>query len=136
MESVDAIISFMKQNKPGLIFANLVEFDMIYGHRRDVGGYARALMDFDERIPEIIGAMNEDDVLMITADHGCDPTYRGTDHTREYITLINLRRKIKADVDLKVRKTFSDIAATITDLLNVEYSGQGSSFKEMILKID
>lgn len=136
MESVDAIISFMKQNKPGLIFANLVEFDMIYGHRRDVEGYAQALMDFDERIPEIIGAMNEDDVLMITADHGCDPTYRGTDHTREYIPLLIYGEKIKADVDLKVRKTFSDIAATITDLLNVEYSGQGSSFKEMILKID
>lgn len=134
MESVDAILSFMKQNKPGLLFANLVEFDMLYGHRRDVKGYAQALIDFDQRIPEIIAEMNKDDVLMITADHGCDPTYQGTDHTREYIPLLIYGEKIKSNVNIKIRKTFSDIGATITDLLKVKYTGQGNSFKDIIIK--
>jgi phosphopentomutase len=134
MDSVAAILRFMKSNRPGLIFANLVEFDMNYGHRRDVTGYAAALRDFDRRLPELMDALRQNEVLMITADHGCDPTWQGTDHTREYTPLLVYGPKIKPNVNLGIRKSFADIAATITELLAVEPVAHGESFARQILQ--
>ena len=111
-----------------LIFTNLVDFDSKYGHRRNIEGYANAIQEFDNAIPDILNAMRDDDLLFITADHGNDPTWTGTDHTREYVPLIVYGNNIKNNVDLGIRETFSDIAATICDYLNVESTGFGSSF--------
>lgn len=136
MDSVDAILDFMKEEKKGLIFANLVEYDMIYGHRRDVQGYAQALEDFDKRLPEIKENLNDDDVLFITADHGCDPTYEGTDHTREYVPLLVYGNNIKIDNDLNIRDSYADLAATISEILSVKKTEDGNSFKNLIIKED
>ncbi|MGM0410392.1 MAG: phosphopentomutase [Bacillota bacterium] len=136
MDSVDATLEFMDSNKEGLIFSNLVEYDMIYGHRRDVEGYAQALKEFDNRLDEILNKLSENDVLFITADHGCDPTYEGTDHTREYVPLLAYGKNIKEDNNLGTRSTYADLAATITDLLNVEKVEDGKSFKNEIVKED
>lgn len=134
MDSVDATLEFMAQEKPGLIFANLVEFDMTYGHRRNAAGYAQALKDFDQRLPEFFEKMKPEDVLIITADHGCDPTYRGTDHTREYVPVLAYGAMVKEGLDLGVRKSFADLAATITELLGVEQPDDGESFAKELLK--
>ncbi|MGM0436705.1 MAG: phosphopentomutase [Bacillota bacterium] len=136
MDSVNAVLNFMEENKEGLIFANLVEYDMIYGHRRDVEGYAQALEDFDKRLPEIKKKLNDDDVLFITADHGCDPTYEGTDHTREYVPLLVYGNNIKEDNNIKTRNSFADLAATIAEMLSVEKTKDGVDFKNLILKED
>lgn len=133
MDGVDHTLEYMKTDKKGLIFTNLVDFDMTYGHRNDVQGYANALKEFDNRLPEIIAAMKDTDVLMITADHGCDPTTPSTDHSREYIPVIVYGKNIKQGVDLGTRKGFSDISATILDLLNLPIETKGSSFKKEIL---
>lgn len=134
MEGVDKTIEYLKNSDQGLIFTNLVDFDQNYGHRRNVNGYAEALKAFDERIPEIKAAMKEDDLLIITADHGCDPTHKGTDHTREYIPLIIYGEKLEKDVDLGVHSSFSDIAATISDIFKLEQSISGSSFLNQLFK--
>lgn len=133
MDSLDAMLDYMDELKNGLLFVNLVEFDMIYGHRRDVEGYANALKDFDRRLVEIMSKMQENDVLFITADHGCDPTYEGTDHTREYVPILAYGDKIRRDINIGVRETFADLAATIADLLAVEKPLAGESFAENIL---
>ena len=117
----------------GLCFVNLVDFDMAYGHRRDIDGYANALSEFDAWLGEFIGGLGEDDLVMITADHGCDPSYTATtDHTREYVPLLVLGRSVKP-VDLGTRKSFADISATITELLNVPYETSGESFAKEII---
>ncbi len=116
MDGVDRTLDYMRQNSSGLIFTNLVDFDMNYGHRRDAEGYKKALEDFDARLPEIIGAMKDDDILMITADHGCDPTHAGTDHTREYIPILVYGKALRGS-DLGTRHSFADIAKTIGELL-------------------
>jgi len=134
MDGVDKTIEYMKMNTKGLIFTNLVDFDMLYGHRNDVQGYAKALMDFDARIPEIIDNLRDDDVLIITADHGCDPTTESTDHSREYIPILIYGKKIKNGVNLGTRKTFADIGKTIAELLNVNANISGESFAKEILK--
>ena len=134
MDSVDALLDFIDSNKDGLIFTNLVEYDMTYGHRRDVEGYAQALKEFDKRLPEIKNKLNENDVLFITADHGCDPTYEGTDHTREYVPLLVYGKNIKEDNKINTRSTYADLAATIADLLSVEKTFSGKSFKKDIIK--
>ncbi|ACL69452.1 phosphopentomutase [Halothermothrix orenii H 168] len=134
MDSVDAILDYMDEVSSGLIFANLVEFDMVYGHRRNVKGYARALEEFDQRIPEILDKLKSNDILIITADHGCDPAYKGTDHTREYVPLLIYGENIKEDCNLGVRSSYSDLAATITDLLGVRQVNNGESFAGIILK--
>jgi len=134
MAGVDAILEFLRQDKPGLIFANLVDFDALFGHRRDSRGYANALQAFDQRLPEIMQNLKSDDVLMITADHGNDPTFRGTDHTRERVPLLVTGKPIRSGVNLGTRQTFADIAATIADLLGIEWSGAGDSFAQMILR--
>ena len=111
----------------GLSFVNLVDFDMLYGHRRDARGYAAAVMRFDAWLPAFLSGMRRDDLLMITADHGCDPNFSGTDHTREDVPLLVYGRKIKP-VNLGTLSTYSDIAATIADYFGVPYSLNGSSF--------
>ena len=117
----------------GLCFVNLVDFDMQYGHRRDVDGYANALTEFDTWLGQLLPKLGEDDLMMITADHGCDPAYTATtDHTREYVPLVVLGKQVKP-VNLGTRKSFADIAATVTELLNVPFETPGKSFAREIL---
>ena len=125
--------NFAKQDFHGLCFVNLVDFDMQYGHRRDIDGYAAALSEFDAWLGGFLKELRPDDVVMITADHGCDPGYTATtDHTREYVPLLVLGEKIKP-VDLGTRESFADVAATIADLLGVSYPTPGTSFAQEIL---
>jgi len=112
-QSIDQTIRALQDDTRGLIFSNLVDFDMLYGHRRDTEGYARALEHFDARLPEIEAAMNDGDLMIITADHGNDPTYPGTDHTREYAPLIVYGKTAAAGVNLGTRGSLSDIGQTI-----------------------
>ena len=122
------------RRQKGLIFVNLVDFDMLYGHRRNAIGYAQALEAFDRRIPQILQAMATDDLLMITADHGCDPTHDlHTDHTREYVPLLVYGKTIKKDVDLGIRATFADCGQTIADILDAGTLPFGKSFKKDLL---
>ena len=114
-QSIDQTIRALCDNTRGLIFSNLVDFDMLYGHRRDTEGYARALEHFDSRWPEIEAAMNEGDLLVITADHGNDPTYPGTDHTREYAPLLVFGKRARPGVNLGTRGSLSDIGQTIAE---------------------
>lgn len=117
----------------GLCFVNLVDFDMVFGHRRNVEGYAQALSEFDAWLGDFPKKLGEDDILMITADHGCDPGYTATtDHTREYVPLLILGKQVRP-VDLGTRDSFADIAATVTELLGVEYETEGKSFAKEIL---
>jgi len=134
MDSFDAVLDFLKEDKKSFIFANLVEFDMVYGHRRNPKGYAQALKDFDIRLPEILDNMNSDDVLMITADHGCDPTFKGTDHTREYVPLLVFGEKIKKDFNLETRESFADLAATVAKIFGLDNLNYGISFLQDIIK--
>jgi len=127
----DGIIATLKaldKVKNGLIFTNLVDFDMLYGHRNNPQGYADALRYFDDHLPEIMSKLKDDDLLIITADHGNDPTTASTDHSREYVPLLVYNRRFTNGKDLGVRKTFSDIAATIAEIFNVEGTGHGTSF--------
>jgi len=133
MDGVDKTLQYMDSVKDGLIFTNLVDFDMLYGHRNDVDGYAKALMEFDSRVPDIINRMNDEDMLILTADHGCDPTTPGTDHTREYVPLLVYGVLIRQGVNLNTRESFSDIAATILDYLGVDGKIQGKSFLQEVL---
>ncbi len=117
----------------GLCFVNLVDFDMVYGHRRDIDGYAKALTEFDAWLPELLGKLGDEDIVMITADHGCDPGYAATtDHTREHVPLLILGKQVRP-VNLGTRASFADIAATVAELLNVELDTPGKSFAEDIL---
>ena len=126
-QSIDQTISALRDDTHGLIFTNLVDFDMLYGHRRDVEGYARALEHFDSRLPEIEAAMRDGDLFIITADHGNDPTYRGTDHTREYVPLIVYGRSARAGVNLGIRQSLSDIGQTIAHNFGLKLTA-GESF--------
>jgi phosphopentomutase len=126
-QSIDQTLRALKDETHGLIFSNLVDFDMLYGHRRDTEGYARALEHFDARWPEIESAMRDDDLVIITADHGNDPTYPGTDHTREYAPLIVYGKKAKAGVDLGTRASLSDIGGTIAENFGLKLNA-GQSF--------
>ena len=118
----------------GLCFVNLVDFDMLYGHRRDVDGYAGALTEFDQWLPKLLQKLGEEDIVLITADHGCDPSYKlTTDHTREYIPLLAIGQKVKP-VNIGIRSTYADIAATVTELLGVPFETPGTSFAQEILR--
>jgi phosphopentomutase len=130
-QSVDKTIEALRGEARGLIFSNLVDFDMLYGHRRDVEGYARALEHFDSRLPEIEGAMREGDLLLITADHGNDPTYRGTDHTREYVPLLVYGPSARAGVNLGDRASLADIGQTIADNFGLKLKA-GESFLSQV----
>ncbi len=134
MDGVDQTINYINKENKGLIFTNLVDFDSKYGHRRNVKGYKEAIEEFDARIPEIIDALKEDDILIINADHGNDPTYKGTDHTREYIPVLIYGKNIKSGVNLGIRKSFADIGATVADILDTKMTKNGTSFKSQILK--
>jgi phosphopentomutase len=116
-----------------LVMANLVDFDMLYGHRNDSAGYARALEEFDAALPRIVEAMRERDVLFITADHGCDPTNPSTDHTREYVPLLIYGKRCRAGVDLGSGDSFSDLACTAAGLLSVSHSFPGTSLAKLVL---
>jgi phosphopentomutase len=126
-QAIDQTINALNVNSRGLIFSNLVDFDMLYGHRRDTDGYALALEYFDKRLPDIFSAMRESDLLILTADHGNDPTFRGTDHTREYAPLLVYGRSAKAGVDLGTRGSLSDIGQTISENFGNRL-GNGLSF--------
>ena len=130
-QSIDQTIKALGDSTRGLIFSNLVDFDMLYGHRRDTEGYAKALEHFDQRLPEIEKAMRDDDVMMITADHGNDPTFRGSDHTREYAPLLVYGRSAKGGVDLGTRESLADIGQTIASNFRVNLSA-GESFLDRI----
>ena len=132
-DGVDRTIEWMKDDFSGLLFTNLVDFDMLYGHRNDIEGYARAIQKFDDRLPEIMDAMNEEDILIITADHGCDPTTASTDHSREYVPLLVYGKHINKGSNLKTRESFADIAATVAEYLGVDAQIEGKSFLSEII---
>lgn len=133
MDGVDQTIRFMKEDFKGILFTNLVDFDAKFGHRRDVDGYRQALEEVDARFPEMMSLMKEDDLLIVLADHGNDPAYKGSDHTREYIPILIYGDQVKKGVDIGTRKTFADIAATISDILEIPATPYGTSFKNEIL---
>ena len=134
MDGVDKTLEYMDTVKEGLIFTNLVDFDMLYGHRNDTIGYGKALEDFDNRLQEIYSKMQEEDILIITADHGCDPTTSSTDHSREHIPVLVYGKNVKPGVNIGTRETFADIGKTILDFFNVENELLGKSFLNDILK--
>lgn len=129
-DGIDKTLAFMEREFEGLCFVNLVDFDMLYGHRNDVEGYAKALTYFDERLPEILNKMKEEDVLMITADHGCDPSTPSTDHSREYTPLVMYGRPVPAGQNLGTRPTFADIGATVLSYFGIESQIDGESLVE------
>ena len=132
MDGVDKTLEYMKEVDEGLIFTNLVDFDMLYGHRNNVAGYGEALKEFDCRLPEIISALREDDLLLITADHGCDPCTASTDHSREFVPLLAYGKGMTPR-DLGIRETFADLAATIADYFGLSPMKNGKSFYPEIL---
>jgi len=134
MNGVDVTLDYMRKQNKGIIFTNLVDFDMLFGHRNNPEGYKQALEEFDKRLPEIISAMREDDLLIITADHGCDPTTPSTDHSREHVPVLLYGHGINADVNLGTRKTFCDLASTIADIFEIENIFPGESFLKEIVK--
>ncbi len=133
-DGIDKTIEYIKEDNSGLIYTNLVEFDSTWGHRRDVKGYGLGLEQFDERLPEIMESMSTDDILIINADHGCDPTFKGTDHTREYIPILLYGKNIKSGVDIGIRETFADIGQTIGEVFGTDKLAIGKSFLDSIEK--
>ena len=132
-DGMEKTIEFAKKEFEGLCFVNLVDFDMLYGHRNDVVGYANALTKFDEQVTDVISNLNEEDILIITADHGCDPTTPSTDHSREYTPMVMIGKKVKSGTNLKTRESFADIAATILEYFGVEQEVSGESFLGKVL---
>lgn len=133
-DGMEKLIQSMDQEFHGLNFLNLVDFDAKYGHRRDPVGYAEALETFDKQLPEVLEKLRDDDLLIITADHGNDPTYPGTDHTREYVPLLVYHKGIERGQEFSIRKTFADVGATIADNFNVKQPDHGESFLTDIKK--
>jgi phosphopentomutase len=136
MAGVDAILKFMEVDQEGLIFANLVDFDALYGHRNDPQGYAKALEAFDQRLPEVMQKLGDEDILMITADHGNDPTTPGTDHSRERTPLLVCGKRIKPNNNIGTRKTFADVAATIAGLFSVDWKGPGNQIVNLLAECE
>jgi len=130
-EGIQAILEWLRGEQGGLLFANLVDFDTLYGHRNDPAGFEGALREFDHALPAIRSALREDDLLFITADHGNDPTTPSTDHAREYVPLLALGAPVHA-VSLGERGTFSDLGATVAEWLNVGFRGRGASFLPLL----
>ena len=129
--SVDQTLRALKETPRGLIFTNLVDFDMLYGHRNDVEGYARALESFDARLPEIQQAMRDDDLLIISADHGCDPADESTDHTREYVPVLAWGRRARRGVDMGTRSSLADIGQTVAENFGLEIQAGRSFLKDI-----
>ena len=132
-EGMEVASSLLKRDFRGLCFVNFVDFDTVYGHRRNAGGYAEAIMKLDTWLLGFISHMKEDDILMVTADHGCDPLYRGTDHTRENVPILVYGNNIKPG-NLGERNSFSDVAATVADIFDIPYDLNGESFKKDLMK--
>ena len=132
-DGIDKTIDAIKNSNEELIFTNLVDFDMLYGHRNNIEGYAKALEEFDKKLPEIMETLNEDDILILTADHGNDPSTPSTDHSREYVPILAYGKNLKNNVDIGVRETFADISATILDIFGLEKLENGTSFKDEIM---
>jgi phosphopentomutase len=126
-EGIEAIVRWIISNDSGLLFANLVDFDQLFGHRNDVPGFYRALQEFDQALPTLIDALREDDLLFITADHGNDPTTSSTDHARECVPLLAVGQAVKPTA-LGRRRTFSDLGATVAEWLGSPFRGRGLSF--------
>lgn len=133
-DGVDKTLEAMKKDFEGFIFTNLVEFDSEYGHRRDPVGYGKAIEAFDKRLPELFEAMGDEDILILCADHGNDPTYKGTDHTREYIPALVYGKNVKAGADIGVRESFADLGATVAEFLDVPPTKIGKGFCKDIMK--
>jgi phosphopentomutase len=133
MDGVDKLLACLKESPEGLIWANLIDFDMLWGHRNNPEGYAQGLIDFDSRLPEIMEQLTERDVLIITADHGCDPTTPSTDHSREYVPLLVYGPRLTKAINLGTRKTFADVGRSIADLLAFEAKIKGRSFASDLL---
>lgn len=133
LDGIRIIRDLMRISRPGLIFANLIDFDQQYGHRNDAQGYAMALEEFDQALPELIELMDYNDLLFITADHGCDPTTVSTDHSREYVPILVYGKSIKANVNLATRRSFADLGLTIAEYLGVEAEDiTGESFYDLL----
>jgi phosphopentomutase len=128
MDGMDKLLETFDMEFTGLSFVNLVDFDALFGHRRDPIGYGKALEEFDERLPEVFAKMKDDDLLMITADHGNDPVHAGTDHTREYVPLLVYSKQISEGKELPVRTTFADLGATVAENFKVKMPSYGTSF--------
>jgi phosphopentomutase len=128
MDGMDKFLQSVEMDFTGISFLNLVDFDALYGHRRDPIGYGKALEEYDARLPEVLEKLTEDDLLIITADHGNDPVHPGTDHTREYVPLLVYAKKLKEGKELPISKTFADIGATIADNFGVKQPKFGNSF--------
>ncbi len=133
-DGIEKTIEQIKQDTEGLIFTNLVDFDMLYGHRNNIEGYAQALEYLDSKLPIIIENMKETDVLILTADHGNDPSTPSTDHSREYIPILIYGKQIKENINIGTRTTYADIGQTILDMLGMPLLNTGVSFKEKVIK--
>ncbi len=133
-EAIKKTLECLEENFEGLCFINLVDFDMLYGHRNDVDGYAKAMSEFDRHLPEIFEHLKSEDILIITADHGCDPGDISTDHTREYTPCLIYGQSVKRGVNLGTRSTFSDIGASVVDYFDIEQRIKGESMLQRILK--
>jgi len=131
-EGMDKLVEAMKRFKVGLIFINLIDFDMLWGHRNNPSAFAAGLEEFDRRLPEVLDLLEIDDILIITADHGCDPTTPSTDHSREFVPLLVYGRSIRDNINLGIRESFSDVGATIAEIHNIEGTGCGKSFLKEI----
>jgi phosphopentomutase len=132
-DGIEKIVEELAHTKQGLIFANLVDFDMLYGHRNDPEGYARCLEAFDAALPKITEKLGEGDLLLLTADHGNDPTSASTDHSREFVPLLAYGPGARRGVDLGTRRCFADLGATVADALGVRWAGPGESFLEKLV---
>ena len=133
MDGVDKTLEAMKMDFEGFIFTNLVDFDSKYGHRHDPEGYGRCIEEFDRRIPELMEALGDEDILMICADHGNDPVAHGTDHTREYVPILVYGKNLKQGVNLGIRESFADAGASVCDFLGIEGPAIGESFLPSVL---
>jgi phosphopentomutase len=132
-EGVDKTLTYLEQDKSGLLMTNLVDFDMVYGHRNNIEGYAQALEEFDARLPEILARLREEDLLVITADHGCDPTTPSTDHSREYVPLLIMGNSLRSGVELGIRTSFADLGQTVAEYLGTASLPHGQSFLSQVL---
>ena len=132
-DGIDKTIEYMENTEGGLIFTNLVEFDSVWGHRNNAAGYAKGLEEFDARLPEIINRLKDDDMLIITADHGCDPTTESTDHSREYVPVLFYGKKLKNNINLGTSSTFASLGQTVAEYLGIgKVLGAGESFMDNI----
>ncbi len=132
-KNMELTLSLADRDFSGMCFVNLVDFDMLYGHRNDIEGYVRALNEVDIQIGQMMEKMKEDDILIITADHGCDPGFKGTDHSREYVPCLCYGSRVRPGVNLGIRESYADIAASVSEYFSLNYRGDGESFLKNIL---